>query len=120
MFMGWRMQTDLETLAGLPDGALELNLLRGTASHKVAGPLDLYIAKEIQAWLQQESTKDGVDLSQLNEATLVVDIKTDLVKTNKKKVVCFSFNCNSRLVTNEKTYSANVAEVHKWHERIAP
>jgi len=120
MFMGWRMQADLETLAKLPDGVLELNLLEGTAVHNGAGSLNLYIAKEIQTWLQQESIKDGVDLSQVNEATLVVDIKTDLVKTNKKKVIYFSFNCISKLATDEKTYSANVAETHKWHERIAP
>ncbi|MDH3388306.1 MAG: hypothetical protein OEN02_10405, partial [Gammaproteobacteria bacterium] len=106
MFMGWRMHTDLETLAGLPDGILNLNLLTGTASHSTAGSLDLHIAKEIQAWLQHESTKDNVDLSRVREATLLVDIKTDLVKTNRKKVVCFSFECNSELVTEEKAYRA--------------
>ena len=120
MFMGWRMQTDLETLARLPDGVVELNLLNGSASHITAGPLDLYIAKEIQAWLQQESTKDNVDLSQLKEAALLVNIKTDLVKTNKMKVVCFTFVCNSKLVTDEKTYSAQVTETHKWYERVVP
>ena len=120
MFMGWRMQSDLEILANLADGRLNLDLLTGTASHSTAGSLDLHIAKEIQAWLQQESIKDNVDLSRVTEATLLVDIKTDLVKTNRKKVVCFSFDCNSEFVTEKKTYSANVAETHKWHSRTAP
>ena len=120
MFMGWRMQADLKILASLPDGQLEVNLLNGTASHTSSGPLALYIAKEIQAWLQQESTKDNIDIAQVKEAALTVDIKTDLVKTNNKKVVCFSFDCSSKLVTEEKTYGAHVSETHKWYERVAP
>lgn len=118
--MGWRMQADLETLASMPDDRLELNLLSGTAFYASAGPLELYIAKEIQAWLQQESTKDNIDLSQVKEAILYVDIKTDLVETNKKKIVCFSFACTSKLVTDEMTYGAHVTETHKWHKRVAP
>jgi len=120
MFMGWRMQQDLETLARLPDGILSLDVLAGTATHSVVGELDLHIAKELQAWLGQESQKDGIDLSDLKCAGLNVQIKTDSMKTNRKKLVCFSFDCRSAFQLADRTYSANVSETHRWHERIAP
>ncbi len=120
MFMGWRMHEDLEILALLPDGNLTLNLLEGTANHESVGSLELHIAKEIQTWLAQESQKDGIRITDIVSATLSVQIKTDSVKTNRKKVVCFSFNCQSNFQMSDRTYTANVSETHHWHERLAP
>lgn len=120
MFMGWRMQEDLEALAQLPDGSITVDLLAGTASHSSAGAIPLHIAKEIQAWLAHESQKDGIKLSPVEDAKLFVAVKTDTVKTNRKKIVCFSFDCRSEFRLLDRTYVANVSETHRWHERIAP
>lgn len=120
MFMGWRMQQDLEALACLSDGTLSLNCLSGTATHSSVGELDLYIAKEIQAWLGHQSQKDGINLCDLKDANLLVQIKTDTIKTNRKKIICFSFDCKCDIQMADRNYSANVSETHRWHERIAP
>ena len=118
MFMGWRMGDDLEALAGLPDGKIHVNLLTGTAEHSEAGPLNLHVAAEIQAWLRQECEKDGIDYSALKAADLWVDIDTSKIATNRKRIVCFDFDAISRLTTDEATYSAHVSETHRWHTRL--
>ena len=118
MFVGWRMGDDLEVMSELPDGTITLNLLTGDAKHSIVGGLDLHIAKEIQAWLQQQSEKEGVDVSQLKSATLEVDVDTGKVATNKKKVVMFSFECRSNIETDETSYQATVKDMHQWHTRI--
>ena len=114
------MQQDLEALACLPDGTLSLNCLSGTATHSSVGELDLYIAKEIQAWLGHQRQKDGINLCDLKDANLLVQIKTDTIKTNRKKIICFSFDCKCDIQMADRNYSANVSETHRWHERIAP
>lgn len=119
MFVGWRMADDLEKLSDLPNGTISLNLLTGVANHSVSGPIDLHVAKEIRAWLQQQSVKEGIDISQLITATLEIDVDTSKVGTNKNKVVMFNFGCRSNIQTSETTYHATLKEAHKWHTRVA-
>jgi len=111
------MHEDLEFLSDLPNGKIILNLLTGEASHSIHGQLEIYIANEIQIWLQSQGEKDGIDISQLKSATLEVDIDTSRVATNKKKIVMFVFNCNSHLETDERHYKSNLREIHHWHYR---
>ncbi len=117
--MGWRMAEDLETLAALPDGRVHIDLLGGSAEHSEVGPLNLHIAGEIQAWLRQESEKDGIDFNALTSADLWVDIDTSKIATKSKRIVCFDFEASSRLTTDEAEYSAQVSESHKWHGRLS-
>ena len=119
MFVGWRMGDDLETLSDLPDGTINVNLLTGEATHSVVGNLDLHIAKELQAWLQQEAEKDNIDFTQLKSGNLEVAINTGKVATNRKKIVSFNFECRSNIKTDEATYSAHVKDMHQWHSRVA-
>ena len=118
MFMGWRMADDLETLAALPSGRIHIDLLNGSADHSVAGPLSLHIAGEIQAWLSNESQKDGIDLDALTSADLWVDVITSKNATNKNQIVSFDFAATSRLTTDETEYSARVADFHQWVGRL--
>ena len=119
MFVGWRMGDDLEILSELPDGTIIIDLLTGVANHSIKGPLELHISKEIQAWLQQQGSKEGIDISELESGTLEVDIDTSKVATNKKKVVMFNFECRSAIKTSEACYEANIKDMHQWHTRIA-
>jgi hypothetical protein len=117
MFMGWRLYADLEKLSEPPKAKLEINLLTGTAFHSALGLVDLQITKELVLWLQQESEKDGIELSQLTGANLVVDIISDVLATDRKKVICFSFQCKCTFVTAVRTYIKVAAETHKYHYR---
>ena len=113
------MGDDLEALAALPDGRIHLDLLTGTAKHSKAGPLDIHVTREIQAWLRQECEKDGIDHSGLKSADLWVDVDTSKIATNRKRIVCFDFDATSKLTTDEAEYSAKVSESHKWHSRLS-
>ena len=119
MFVGWRMGEDLEKLSALPDGTIKINLLTGEAEHSVSGALDLNISTEIQAWLEQQGNKEGINISDLESGILEVDINTEKVATNKKKIVMFHFKARSLLKTNEVSYKGELKETHKWHTRIA-
>lgn len=119
MFMGWRMADDLETLAGLPDGRIHLDLLTGSAEHDGAGSVSMCITREIQTWLRQECEKDGVDYGALQSADLWVDTSTSRIATERKRIVCFDFDATSKLTTDEAEYSALASESHKWHTRLS-
>ncbi|AFU99915.1 hypothetical protein [Simiduia agarivorans] len=119
MFVGWRMGDDLEVLSDLPDGTIYVDLLTGSATHSVAGNLDLHIAKELQAWLRHESEKDNIDFTQLMSGGLEIDINTGKISTNRKKVVSFNFDCRSSITTDEATYTAHVKDMHQWYSRVA-
>ena len=120
MFMGWRMCDDLEILADLPNGQLSIDLLSCTATHDANGSVNLHIAEEIQAWLKSQCEKESIPFEQLSKADLLVELDTSQVKTDKKKVVCFSFDCRSVIATDEHEYRAEAKETHKWHNRINP
>lgn len=58
--------------------------------------MELHIAKEIHAWLFQQGEKEGVDMSKVESGFLEVDVDTNKVATNKKKV----------------------EELYSWHSRV--
>lgn len=117
MFVGWRMGDDFELLASLPDGIIDINLIDSTATHGIIGKLDLHVAKEITAWLRLEMEKDNIDYSEIKNASLRVVVNTGHVSTNKKMIVCFDFDCQSKIETSSTTYEATLKELHKWHTR---
>lgn len=118
MFVGWRMGDDLEILSELPDGTITIDLLTGEATHSIEGPVQLHIAKEIQAWLQQQSKKENVDITKIEAGALDVDIDTGTIPTNKEKVVFFNFECRSFIKTNKATYQASLKNIGQWHTRL--
>ena len=117
MAIGWRMAEDLETLSDLPDGSIDFNLLSGSATHSKAGPLDLWIAREMHAWLQHRFAADRISAQQILRAELRLISKTDRIKTQKKSVVSFDWDCHSLIATDQKIYESHLLEAHRWHNR---
>ncbi|UKA05261.1 hypothetical protein IHC92_08845 [Photobacterium damselae subsp. damselae] len=118
MFVGWRMGEDLETLSELPNGVLSINLFDGTVSHSIVGELELYISNELSTWFRNEVKKENIDLSMLLKACLTVEVDTDKVKTNKKRVVMFNFDCIAHVATVNKVYESRFSEVIRWYTRL--
>ena len=118
MAIGWRMADDLETLAEIPDGSIQINLLNGTAIHSVNGELNLRIAKEMQAWLKQRFTENHIPIEKVLVAEVWLNSKTDRIKNDKKRVVSFDWDCHSNISTDEKKYESHLTEAHTWHNRI--
>ncbi|MFD2178574.1 hypothetical protein [Veronia pacifica] len=117
IFAGWRMGDDLEALSELPNGVIDIDILKGSATHSLVGNIELWIAVEISQWLKESAARDNIDLSHLTEAYLTVKIDTDKVKTHKNKVVMFHFDLSSRIVTSSKVYASTVTEMTRWHSR---
>ncbi|HHX8311126.1 TPA: hypothetical protein ACVOZF_004552 [Vibrio diabolicus] len=118
MFVGWRIGKDLETLSELPNGVLCINLLDGTASHSIVGELELYISNELSDWFRSEAIKENIDSSTLLKASLIVEVDTDKVKTIKKRVVLFNFDCTAHIATVNRVYKSRLSEVTRWHTRL--
>ena len=118
MLVGWRMGEDLETLSELPNGVLCINLLDGAVSHSIAGELELYISNELSVWFRSEAIKENIELSTLLKASLTVAVDTDKVKTIKKRVVLFNFDCTAHIATVNKVYESRLTEVTRWHTRL--
>lgn len=119
MLVGWRMGADLEALSELPDGALSFDVLSGSVTHDQRGELDLYIARELSAWLKHRLESLSIPLGALTSATLRAEFKTDRIKTDKKRIVSFDWSCESSVATDEKTYVGRLVEAHQWHTRTA-
>ena len=112
------MAQDLETLADLPDGNIEIDLLRGIAAHSTVGQIDLWIAKEMQAWLENRLEADRIPKNQISEAHVCLCSNTDRIKTDKSRIVSFDWECHSLIATDEKTYESQLKLAHRWHKRI--
>ena len=118
MFVGWRMGDDLEKLSDLPSGRIDVDLLKGDAIHDKVGNIDLCVSKEIHAWLIKQMNGENIDIDQIRLARLSVEMDTDKIATDKKRIVSFNWRCSSRIKTDEKIYSGNLVEEHQWHKRI--
>jgi hypothetical protein len=119
MLVGWRMSADLEALSELPDGVLSFDVLGGSVKHNQRGVLDLYIAGELSAWLKHRLASLNIPLSALQSATLRAEVKTDRIKTERKRIVSFDWSCECSVATDEKTYVGRLVEAHRWHTRTA-
>lgn len=118
MAIGWRMGDDLELLSDLPSGTIHYNILEGRSAHDVHGEIDLRIASEMKAWLLERLSKDRIPVEAIQTATLEVGMNTDRIKTDKKRVVSFEWQCRSVIATAEKTYRGELTDRHVWHSRV--
>jgi hypothetical protein len=112
------MGEDLETLAELPDGTLYIDVLSGKAEHSVAGTIDLYIASEIQAWFKHRLEVSDIPRSEIQSALVLARINTGRITTNRKKVISFDFNIESKIETTKTLYFGELREAHQWHQRV--
>jgi hypothetical protein len=120
MLVGWRMIEDMETMSGLPDGSLNIDVLAGTASHSSASLPPLHIVGELHAWLKSRLEKAGVPIQQLIVADVVAAICTDRIATDRKHIVSFDFVCTCTIRTVERTYEGHLVEKHQYHGRLNP
>lgn len=118
MVVGWRMGDDYERIAALPDGRLSFDLLTGRVTHSAGESPDLWVAEELRAWLLSRLEVEGIAVANVQSALLDVDFRTDRIKTDRKKIVSFDFECCSQLATSEKTYQGNLIERHAYHQRV--
>jgi hypothetical protein len=113
----WRLPSDLEILAELPDGMIDLDVVAGTARHASAGPVPLRLAAELRAGLADQLARRGIAASEVRSALVTLAMDTGAVLTDKARIVHFDFRIASRLDTESGVFSASQTEDHVWHER---
>jgi hypothetical protein len=118
MFIGRLRQRDLETLAELQDGTIEINLLDSSTQHSHAGSLSLQVTNELKAWLHNRLNESNVPVSAITVAKLEVQINTQRVATDHKRIILFEFHLQSVLSTDEAIYSNERQIGLKWHNRV--
>lgn len=117
MLVSDRIDKDLETLAELPDGTFSFNILKGTVNHSTAGAVQLRIVEELAAWLRSRLITLGIPEDALCEAILILHVRTDLIPTDRKRLISFDFLSESRLVTSDRTYQGSSSN-HMYHSRM--
>ena len=111
------MGDDVEKIADLPDGTIEFDILSGIATHSSGTAPDLEIADELQAWFQARLAALNIDPQEIESAKLDVTFKTDRLKTSRKTLVSFDFECRSSVVTEDRCYEGTLVEKHTYHNR---
>jgi len=118
MLIGWRMGDDLEKLASLPDGTLRIDCLTATARHSQTNEINLRLAGELSAWFVSRLAAIEFPLTDIREASVTADIRTDRIQTNRKKLISFDFKVRTAIATSDRAYVGVVNEAHSWHQRI--
>lgn len=119
MLVGWRGADDIWKIAALPDGTISIDLLRRTANHTTVGDLELYLTRELAAWLDHRLSTLAIPKIQITAATVNAAYRTDRIKTNRKKVVSIDWAVESLIATDEAQYVGRLTEVHQWHSHAA-
>ena len=118
MVVGWRMYEDLEKLADLVNARVTIDVLRHTAVKDGSEPLSLKIVEELGAWLAKRMAAAHVSRDAVSAVTLRLDVRSDRIATDRKRIVLFDFDCQCLVSTPERTYEGTVTEQHTWHQRV--
>lgn len=117
--VAWRDRSDLEVIASLPDGFLEVDLLGGRATHSASGDIELRALGRLQDWLRARTEALGLSETPLCSVTLSASYRTDRVDTNHNKVVLFDWTCVARLETDARVFTGREATNDLWFTRVA-
>jgi hypothetical protein len=118
MLVGWRMGDDLDVLAELPDGTLELDLVAESARHSSGVTPHLHVVAELAAWLRRRLVEEGIPIEAVLKASVTVAIRTNRIRSDRKSIVSFDFSCRSTVATSTTTYAGTLEERHSWHRRV--
>lgn len=114
----WRLWSDLELLATLPDGTLAIDALDGMARHSVTGVIPLRLGEELKAGLSDQLSRRGVAPEEVSTATVAMAVDTSAVSTDRTRIVHFDFRISARLETRVGVFAAAQDEEHVWHTRV--
>jgi hypothetical protein len=110
MFMGWRLFDDLEPLAALGAGTLELDLMSGNCLFNETPVPRLHIAQEIAQWLSDALERHRIPSGALQAADLTVVFTS----ARKDDEVTFVFECEACIDSGDRKYARRVRETHRW------
>jgi hypothetical protein len=116
MAVSSRIAEDLEALSGLPDGAVQVDLIAGSVTTENGTVLSLQLAPMLSSWLDQQSLERGFSLTEIEKAEILIYTDTSRIPTNRASNVSFDLRAVTRLVRGGREYVAESAN-HMWHDR---
>jgi hypothetical protein len=119
MFVHWLTPSDLEVIAGLPDGKIDVDVLARQATHTAVGPIDLGVSRTLRTWLDSRLADHGLLVSSLSAAGVSAEYRSDRIPTNRDKIVSFDWNCQGHIAVQNLQFIGRMVENHKWHTREA-
>ena len=114
----WRLWSDLELLASLPDGTVAIDALDGMSRHSVTGVIPLRLGEELKAGLTDQLARRGVAAEEVSAATVSMVVETGAVPTDRARIVHFDLRISARLETRAGVFAAAQDEEHVWHTRL--
>ena len=118
MVVGWRMYEDLEKFADMANATVTMDVLRKVAVKDDSEPLSLHIVDELAAWLAHRLAVENVSADSVSAVTLCLDVRSDRVATDHKRIVLFDFDCRCSVATPDRIYEGRLKEKHRWHQRV--
>jgi hypothetical protein len=118
MILSERMgHVDLEKLAELPDGSLQIDLLTCEARHSAGNTVSLQVVRDLADWLRNRLISRDQINANLAEAALELAFRTDAVPTDRKRAILLDWNCSCRLTTREGKAKIGYASGRTWYDR---
>ena len=121
MFTGWRLSDkDIEILQNFGRGKLQLDFLNEKLYiNDNESEIDLYILREIAAWLKINLQKDNIDSAKIQEAYLTVNAVTAECETSPKsrtkQIVQINAEMTATIKTDEKEYRTEKQTKWEYH-----
>src|SRR5688500_6639801 len=74
---------------------------------------------ELQAWFLARMASLHIPSDQLDAATVIANICTDRIATDRKPMVALDFECKASLIAGRRSYVSVLNERHIWHRRVS-
>ena len=117
MCVSHRIDTSLERLADLPDGTVEVDLLKRTCCRSGSGTLELPIVEQFAAWLLTRMEHAGLSLESLEQATIILNY-SNRVPTDRSRILLFDLECTSQLGIEGRVVEGH-AKSGVWYHRLS-
>jgi hypothetical protein len=130
IFCGWQLTFDYEELARLGSGTVTIDLKNERCKFNGQPIHNLKIAGAIGAWLVRDLTDNGILADHIQAIVLEAKLQQKLIPdaecksdvlwgggTHEYYIAC-QIECESRVVTDERTYSCNYRDYEEWPEDL--
>lgn len=119
MFASERLADDAEALVALPEGILHMDLLAETATHSVAGKLELHITRNLASWMRSRLTDYKIPKSALRQVELKAQVRGEkLIDTSTRKRLALRIQVDGFISTDERTYERSYRHTQYWNSQL--
>lgn len=110
---------DLASFARYGSGTYELDILTGECRFNSNSIPKLETCRIFKEWLITQLNKHTIPLAHIETATLKIEVKVSQIRVKESfghvfSFAHFSFDCQSEIRTDEKSYVSRMSGEHPW------